>query len=162
MTTATLERNQEKVLRAQQQKKGRSKQVNLFSFDDYKTERRDAAKAKMAERRSADETNKAIDALINRWLDDAWAAGLNGIVIDHESVNGAYQAIWEVDKWLENTGRGRIYKQAGDCGTSYRLVLFPNKAKKNDSHAPQKHELPMSVQRRLNYNSRGLANTQNT
>ena len=162
MTTATLERNQEKVLRAQQQKKGRSKQVNMFSFEDYNTERRDAAKAKMIERRAAEDTNKAIDALINRWLDDAWAAGLNGIVIDPDSVNGAYQAIWEVDKWLENTGRGRIYEQVGVCVTSYRLVLFPNKAKKNDSHSPQKYELPMSVQRRLNYNSNRLANTQNT
>jgi len=128
MTTATLERNQEKILRSQQQKKGRSKQVNMFSFDDYKTEIRDAAKSKRDARRDADETNKAIDALINRWLDDAWAAGLNGISIDPESVNGAYQAIWEVKKWLENTGRGRIYAQNGACGTSYRLVLFPNKA----------------------------------
>ena len=136
MTTATLERNQDKVLRGQQQKKGRSKHVNLFSFDDYKKERRDAVKAKMMERLMADETNKAIDSLINYWLDEAWAAGLNGIVIDPDSVNGAYQAIWEVGQWLENTGRGRIYEQVGDCGTSYRLVLFPNK---NQNHVSQKH-----------------------
>ncbi len=128
MTTATLERNQDKVLRAQQQKKGRSRQVNMFSFDEYKKDRRDAVLAKMEARRVADERNKAIDALINRWLDEAWAAGLNGIVIDPDSMNGAYQAIWEVGQWLENTGRGRIYEQIGGCGTSYRLVLFPNKA----------------------------------
>lgn len=136
MTTATLERNQEKILRSQQQKKGRPKQVNLFSFDDYNTERRDAAKAKMAERLAAEDTNKAIDALINRWLDDAWAAGLNGIVIDPDSLNGAYQAIWEVEKWLENTGRGKLIEQNGVCGTSYRLVLSPNK---NQNHVSQKH-----------------------
>ena len=128
MTTATLERTQEKVLRSQQQKKGRSKQVNLFSFDDYKHDRREAIKIKMMERRMTDETNKSIDTLINRWLDDAWSAGLNGIVIDPESENGWYQAIWEVEKWLEKTGRGSLYEQVGDCGTSYRLVLFPNKA----------------------------------
>lgn len=130
MTTATLELNQDKVLRAQQQKKlkGRSAHVNMFSFDDYRAERRDASKAKMMERRMADDTNKAIDALINRWLDDAWAAGLNGIVIDPDNYSHGYQAISEVEKWLENTGRGQLIESpSGQPYPEFRLVLFPNK-----------------------------------
>ena len=85
----------------------------------------------------AEDTNKAIDALINRWLDEAWAAGLNGIVIDPGLENDGYQAISEVEKWLENTGRGRLIKTHFDQHLSeFRLVLFPNK---NQNHVSQKH-----------------------
>lgn len=139
MSSCTMERRQEATLRSQTQNKGkkRSRPVNLFSFDDYKKERREAAFVKKEERRLADESNLWIDNQINKWLDDSEAAGLAGIVIDSqptfESFNGTTQAILELGLWCQHTGRARLVEIKDDYGDPtglLHLFVFPKNFKK--------------------------------
>ncbi len=134
----TLTRDPDTILRAQAQKhrKGRHSAANLFSFDDYNKEIREAASEKREARSRADADARWIDKTIHWWLDAAQDAGLSGIIIEidpeqfYEGFWLPTQALWELEQWCQNTGRGKVIHidhRDGDITSKYRLVLFPNK-----------------------------------